>query len=90
MDEGRYSYDAVELELIDVGARNLVGSALRVLAAALARMAARWGALERSAVLASLQVIFQSEFDGIQVSEKTDGAESLVLMPYLARVEYSV
>jgi len=94
VDEGRYSYDAVELELIGVAARNLLGNALRVLAAALARMAARWGVLERSAVLTSLEVvlIFQekgSEFGGVQVSEETDGAESLVLMPYLARVEYS-
>ena len=67
---------------------------MRVLAAALARMAARWGVLERSAVLTSPEVvvlIFQeSEFGGIQVSEKTDGAESFVLMPYLAKVEYSV
>jgi hypothetical protein len=74
VDEGRYSYDAVEFELIGVGARNLLGNALRVLAAALARIAARWGVLERSAVLTLLEVV---------------GAESLDLMPYLARVEYS-
>jgi hypothetical protein len=57
VDEGRYSYEAVEFELIGVGARNLLGNALRVLAAALARMAARWGVLERSAVLTLLEVV---------------------------------
>ena len=57
MDEGRYSYDVVELELIGIGARNLLGNALRVLAAVLARMAARWGVLERSAVLTLLEVV---------------------------------
>jgi hypothetical protein len=41
VDDGRYSYEAVEPELRGVGARNLAGSALRVLAAVLARMAAR-------------------------------------------------
>ena len=59
MDEGRYSYDAVELEVMGVGARNLLGNALRVLEAALARMAARWGALERSAVLTLLEVVLE-------------------------------
>jgi hypothetical protein len=59
VDEGRYSYDAVELELMGVGTRNLLGNALRVLAAALARMAARWGVLERSAVLALLEVVLE-------------------------------
>ena len=43
MDEGRYSYEAVVLVLIGVGARNLLGNALRILAAALVRIAARWG-----------------------------------------------
>jgi len=42
VDDGRYSYDAAEPELLkDVDARNLAGSALRVLAAVRARMAAR-------------------------------------------------
>jgi len=41
VDDGRYSYDAVEPELRGVVIRNLVGIALRVLAAVLARMAAR-------------------------------------------------
>jgi hypothetical protein len=45
VDDGRYSYDeddAVEPELVrGVVERNLEGSALRVLAAVLARMAAR-------------------------------------------------
>ena|SRR5258708_2437417 len=41
VDDGRYSYDAGEPELRGVVIRNLVGIALRVLAAARARMAAR-------------------------------------------------
>ena len=41
VDDGRYSYDAVEPELRGVGERNLTGSALRALAAVRARMAAR-------------------------------------------------
>jgi hypothetical protein len=41
MDDGRYSYDAVEPELRGVVTRNLAGSALRVFAAVRARMAAR-------------------------------------------------
>jgi hypothetical protein len=41
VDDGRYSYDAVEPELRGVDIRNFVGSALRVLAAVLARIAAR-------------------------------------------------
>ena len=40
MDEGRHSYDAVELEFMDVGARNLLGNVLRALVEALARMVA--------------------------------------------------
>ena len=73
MDEGRYSYDAVELEFMGVGARNLLGNAFRVLAAALARMAARWGVLERSAVLTLLEDVLEkaSEFGGI-TSEQGD------------------
>lgn len=58
MDDGRYSYDAVEPELRGVVIRNLVGIALRVLAAVLAavlaRMEARWGVLERSAAFLPL------------------------------------
>ena len=65
MDEGRYSYEAVVLVLIGVGARNLLGNALRVLAAALARMAARWGVLERSAVFALFEVVLE----GVRVWE---------------------
>jgi len=64
VDEGRYSYGAFELELMGVGARNLTGSALRVFAAARERMAARWGVLERSAVLTSLEVALG---DGVRV-----------------------
>ena len=41
VDDGRYSYDAIEPELRGVGERNLTGSALRALAAVRARMAAR-------------------------------------------------
>ena len=41
MDDGRYSYGAVEPEVSGVGERNLVGIALRVFAAVLARIAAR-------------------------------------------------
>lgn len=41
MDDGRYSYGAVEPETSGVGERNLVGIALRVFAAVLARIAAR-------------------------------------------------
>ena len=41
VDDGRYSYDAVAPELRGVVIRNLVGIALRVFAAVLARMAAR-------------------------------------------------
>ena len=59
MDEGRYSYDAVELELMRVGARNLLGNVLCGLVAALERMAAIWGALERSAVLTLLEVVLE-------------------------------
>ena len=51
--------DTVEPDVIGVDARNLLGNALRVLAAALARMAARWGVLERSAVLTSLEVVLE-------------------------------
>jgi hypothetical protein len=41
VDEGRYSYDAVEIGFMGVGVRNLLGNALGVLAAALAKIAAR-------------------------------------------------
>lgn len=41
VDDGRYSYGAVEPEVSGVGERNLVGIALRVFAAVLARIAAR-------------------------------------------------
>ena len=51
VDEGRYSYDAVELEFMGVGARNLFGNAFRVLAVAPARITTRWGCLERSEVV---------------------------------------
>jgi hypothetical protein len=57
VDDGRYSYEAVEPELREVSARNLTGRALRVLAAVRARMAARWGALERSAAFLLLKVV---------------------------------
>jgi hypothetical protein len=58
VDDGRYSYEAVEPERRGVGVRNLTGSTLRVLAAVRAMMAARCGALERSAVL-SLAVVLR-------------------------------
>ena len=41
MDDGRYSYGAVEPEVNGVGERNLVGIDLHVFAAVLARVAAR-------------------------------------------------
>jgi hypothetical protein len=77
MDEGRYSYDAVAPELRGVVTRNLAGSALRVLAAVLARMAARCGVLERSAVFPPLKVFLVylgkgSELDRVQGNQGTD------------------
>ena len=75
-----------------VGARDLFGNALRVLAAALESVAARWGVLGRLTVLTLLEVVLEkgSEFGGIQVKEETDSAKSFILIPYLARVEYCV
>jgi hypothetical protein len=67
VDKGRYSYDAVELEPIGVGAQNLLGNALRVLAVAITRMAARWGVSERSAVLTLLEVVLWREGQNLGV-----------------------
>ena len=73
VDEGRYSYDAVELELMGVDARNMLGNAFRVLTAAPAKIAARWGVLERSAGLTLLEVVLEkgSELWGY-LSERGD------------------
>ena len=74
------------------GAQNLLSNALRVLVAALERVAARWVILKRLDILKFLEVALEkmSEFGGIQLREETDSAESPVLTPYLARVEYSL
>ncbi|KAF8259872.1 hypothetical protein EI94DRAFT_1706734 [Lactarius quietus] len=62
-----------------------------VLSAALARIAARWRVLEIFAVLTPLEVVLEkvSEFGSVQESEEPDDVGSLVLMSYLARVEYN-
>ncbi len=79
MDDGRYSYGAVEPELRGVVIRNLVGIALRVLAAVRARIAARRGVLERSAAFLPLGVILVysgkgSELGRVQGNQGTDDA----------------
>ena len=59
MDERRYSYDAIEVEFMGVGARILLGNDLRIWVASVERMVARWGGLERSAFLTSLGVVLE-------------------------------
>jgi hypothetical protein len=83
MYEGRYSYDPVKLTLTGVGTRDLLGKVLCVLAAALERMAARWGILERAAIPTSLEVALEdmSEFGNIPVSGDPDRAGSSGLRP---------
>ena len=96
MDDGRYSNDAVEPELRGIDTtRNLVGRALRVLAAVRARMAARRGVLERSAAFPPLEVILMYRrkslgLGRVQGNQRTNDAGGPVLMPYLESVEYRV
>ena len=74
------AYDTVDRELMGVGVLNLLGNAISALAAALERVVARWGCLERSAVLTSLKVVLEKrlEFGGIQAIEET-GSRGLSL-----------